>query len=278
MDCDAQDNLDMRLLIDQWGWDWYGRYWAILGKVGSLINENNLVFALRTNNGRPFPVKQLSDDLSTTVERLTNFLNFLADNRLIDENAWYKENLIYCPKLAKRADEYTKKLIKNRELLQTNSRHSPDQEEKKNKNKRERTLYYQENSQAMIISKRLFSCIKGNYAYAKLPDFQKWCKESDALMRIDGIRFEDVVQVVDFCQKDSFWKSNILSTKKLRLHFPKLFLKMKEENNGANRRPANPNSAAARATYTVKNPDEEFRNSKESIERRRRERAGLDTK
>jgi len=131
MDCDAQDNLDLRIMIDDWGWDWYGRYWAILGKIGMLINEDNLTFALQTNNGRPFPVKQLSDDCSTTVERMTNFLNFLADNHLIDKKSWHEKNLIYSPKLEKRADEYTKKLLANRDKLPTNSRHAPDQEEDK---------------------------------------------------------------------------------------------------------------------------------------------------
>lgn len=121
MDCDAQENLDMRKLVDEWGWDWYGRYWAILGKIGMLVTEKNQSFALQTNDHRPFPVRLLADDLSTTVERLTNFCKYLSDNGLIDKDSWMRESLIYAPKMKERADEYTKKLL-------TKSRHTPDQE------------------------------------------------------------------------------------------------------------------------------------------------------
>ena len=121
MDCDAQENLDMRKLVDEWGWDWYGRYWAIIGKIGMLVTEKRQTFALQTNNGSPFSVRLLANDLGTTVERLSDFCGFLADNRLIDKDSWYKKNLIYVPKLRERADEYTKKLL-------TKSRQAPEQE------------------------------------------------------------------------------------------------------------------------------------------------------
>jgi uncharacterized protein YifE (UPF0438 family) len=121
MDCDTQDNLDMRKLVADWGWDWYGRYCAIVGKVGMLVTEKRQTFALQTNNDEPFPVRLLANDLSTTVERLNNFCKYLADNRLIDKEAWYTKNLIYIPKLRERADEYTKKLL-------TKSRQCQEQE------------------------------------------------------------------------------------------------------------------------------------------------------
>ena len=132
MDCDIQDNLDMRKLIDEWGWDWFGRYCAIIGKVGMLVTEKNQTFALQTNDGSPFPVKLLANDCSTTVERLSDFCKYLANNRLIDKDAWYDKNLIFIPKLRERADEYTKKLL-------TNSRHCPDQEVEEEKKKKKST-------------------------------------------------------------------------------------------------------------------------------------------
>lgn len=112
MDCDSQANLDMRKLVAEWGWDWLGRYHALIGMVGMQVTERCTTFALHTNDGRPFPVQLLSHDLSTTVERLTNFLNYLADNHLIDKRAWKRKGLIYMPKLRDRADEYTKKLLR----------------------------------------------------------------------------------------------------------------------------------------------------------------------
>lgn len=122
MDCDAQENLDMRKMVDEWGWDWYGRYWAILGKIGMLVTEKCQSFALQTNDGRPFPVKLLANDLGTTEQRLNEFCKFLSDNCLIDKSAWTKKGLIYAPKLKERADEYTDKLGRK-------SRQTPAQEE-----------------------------------------------------------------------------------------------------------------------------------------------------
>lgn len=133
IDCDIQDNLDMRKLIDEWGWDWFGRYCAIIGKVGMLVTEHCQTFALQTNDGSPFPIKLLSNDLSTNVERLTNFCQYLADNRLIDKDSWNSKNLIFIPKLKDRADEYTKKLL-------TKSRHSPDQEVEEEIDKKKSTV------------------------------------------------------------------------------------------------------------------------------------------
>jgi hypothetical protein len=121
MDCDVQQNLDMRKMIDEWGWEWFGRYVALIGMVGRLVNDSNRTFALQTNDGSPFSVRLLANDLSTNVERLSNFCQYLADNRLIDKAAWEKKKLIYIPKLADRADEYTKR-------IGTKSRHSPEQE------------------------------------------------------------------------------------------------------------------------------------------------------
>lgn len=128
MDCDAQDNLDMRKLVAEWGWEWYGRYYAILGKVGLLVTKKSQTFALQTNDGRPFPVRLLADDLGTTVQRLTDFLNYLSDNHLIDPKAWKTKSLIFCPKLRERADEYTKTLLENRKSLGRNSLESREQE------------------------------------------------------------------------------------------------------------------------------------------------------
>jgi hypothetical protein len=110
MDCDAQDNPDMRKLIDKWGWDWYGRYYAILGKIGQRVDEKNQTFTLQTNDGSPLPIHLLADDLGTTSRRLIHFCNYLADNHLIDQASWRSKTLIYAPKLEERADEYTKKL------------------------------------------------------------------------------------------------------------------------------------------------------------------------
>jgi hypothetical protein len=67
--------------------------------------------------------------------------------------------------------------------------------------------------------------------------FQKWVKEIDKLHRLGpvgakksenkGYSFAEIKAIIDFSQQDQFWKSNILSAKKLRKQVIKLENKLK---------------------------------------------------
>jgi len=50
----------------------------------------------------------------------------------------------------------------------------------------------------------------------------------DFMMRIDNRTEDDIVKIIDWCQKDSFWKSNILSTAKLREKYDQLSVKINQ--------------------------------------------------
>lgn len=54
----------------------------------------------------------------------------------------------------------------------------------------------------------------------------RWLDAADKLVRIDGYTPDQILKVVDWCQADPFWKTNILSTPKLREKFEQLKLKM----------------------------------------------------
>jgi hypothetical protein len=61
----------------------------------------------------------------------------------------------------------------------------------------------------------------------KRPDLDKWATEIDLMVRIDKRDIEEIKKVILWCQKDTFWQNNILSTSKLRKQFDQLSLKMK---------------------------------------------------
>jgi hypothetical protein len=46
------------------------------------------------------------------------------------------------------------------------------------------------------------------------------------MMRLDKREANDIKDVIDWCQADSFWMVNILSTNKLREKFDQLYTKM----------------------------------------------------
>ena len=74
-----------------------------------------------------------------------------------------------------------------------------------------------------------------NNPKAKVPDtdrkMESWSKHIDYMIRIDKRDSKEIKEVIKFCQTNSFWLSNILSTKKLRDKYDKLYLQMKEKTN-----------------------------------------------
>ncbi|KAA0916442.1 hypothetical protein [Dietzia sp. ANT_WB102] len=59
----------------------------------------------------------------------------------------------------------------------------------------------------------------------------KWRTEARLLLDRDGVPFDEAVRVLDWCQQDSFWKSNILSMPKFREKFPALQIKSHQQSN-----------------------------------------------
>lgn len=78
------------------------------------------------------------------------------------------------------------------------------------------------------LSQRLYDKMVQNDSKAKHPNLSKWAEHIDKLIRLDERSIEDIERVIDYCQDDDFWKSNILSTNKLRMKFPQLYLKVKD--------------------------------------------------
>lgn len=55
---------------------------------------------------------------------------------------------------------------------------------------------------------------------------QRWAKDIDLMIRKDKLDVDDIAEVIEWCQQDSFWRSNILSGKKLREKYQQLSIRM----------------------------------------------------
>lgn len=84
-------------------------------------------------------------------------------------------------------------------------------------------------SDEVQLANYLYKLIQRNNPKAKEPNLQVWAKHIDLMIRIDNRTVQDIKTVIDYCQNDSFWHSNILSTKKLRDKFDMLYLKAIEK-------------------------------------------------
>ncbi len=58
---------------------------------------------------------------------------------------------------------------------------------------------------------------------------QRWAKDIDLMLRLDKVEADDIAAVIEWCQRDGFWRSNILSGKKLREKYPQLLMKMNQK-------------------------------------------------
>lgn len=104
-----------------------------------------------------------------------------------------------------------------------------------------------ENDLATELCFYLIELIEKNNPRASVPKkdpsdplFKKWLKEIDRLKRLGpvgakakenkGYSFQEIRDIITFSQQDQFWKSNILSAKKLRKQVIQLENKMKNSN------------------------------------------------
>ncbi|MFA4904459.1 MAG: hypothetical protein WC600_17130 [Desulfobaccales bacterium] len=90
-----------------------GRFWRLHEIVGNQgLDDAGLdTYALPEGYG----LEVLADDLYCSKDELCEFLELLAKINSIDPEAWSEARTVFLPKLAERADTYTKRLNQKRE-------------------------------------------------------------------------------------------------------------------------------------------------------------------
>jgi len=106
------------------------------------------------------------------------------------------------------------------------NKENKDNKDNKDNNTSSELKTYSDESTEIKLSKYLYDKILINNPKVKKPNFQLWAKHIDLMIRIDKRDPKDIKDVIDWCQSDSFWIPNILSTGKLREKFDTLYSKM----------------------------------------------------
>ena len=104
--------------------------------------------------------------------------------------------------------------------------------DKNDKNVENIKKIYSPDSAEIKLSELLLNHILKRSPGFKNPNIQKWAHHINLMMRIDNQNASDIKKVIEWCQADSFWQNNILSTEKLRKQFDQLYLKMNGDSNG----------------------------------------------
>lgn len=93
---------------------------------------------------------------------------------------------------------------------------------------------YKFSEEDMVLSKLLFQYVKKLDPKAKEPNFEYWANAVRLMREVDKRNYDEIKEVIIWCQNDDFWKGNILSTTKLRKQFSKLVIRMNQERGAAN--------------------------------------------
>ena len=85
----------------------------------------------------------------------------------------------------------------------------------KKDSRKSRKRIYDDDSPYLQLARHLYEKINSNGPIKK-PNLQTWADDIRKMVELDERDIGKVGRMIEWCQKDSFWSSNILSAKKLR--------------------------------------------------------------
>ncbi len=95
--------------------------------------------------------------------------------------------------------------------------------------KKTKKTLFKKDSIEYILAEGLFLLIRKRLPNFRIPNLQKWSGEIDRMIRLDKRDPEEIAEIIEWSQKNTFWKRNILSTGKLRKQYDLLFAQKGEE-------------------------------------------------
>lgn len=217
---DAYMDEKLDLIIDEFGYEGYGRWWVILELIAKQMDGSDKCFVEYSWVKWQTFLKGKRNKLETFLERLENvsLLNLeRSENKL----------KITCPKLLKLRDNYSADLEvkKNKSPPQLPSKEVEEEvEEEKNKSKKKFS------DQQMALAKYFYSTLLVENPEHKKPNFDSWANTIRLANESDGRSLDDLRKVWAWCRTDDFWRGNVLSPEKLRKQFDQLIIKIKTAN------------------------------------------------
>lgn len=102
----------------------------------------------------------------------------------------------------------------------------------KKDNKDKKTSRHKFETCDLELAELLFQKMRENNPTVKKPNLESWANEVRLMRQIDKRTIEQILYLIDWTQKDSFWRSNVLSIAKLRKQYDTLVLRVKESKAG----------------------------------------------
>jgi len=229
-DSNAKDDPKCVMLIEQLGLEGYGIFWI-------------LVEMLRDQPDYKYPLSLLpaiARRYNTTTQKVEavvkayNLFKITADEcffsislvKRMDLRAAYRLKLSNAGKKGNEIRWNNRKAIAEQSQSDSLAIASKGKERKVKERTYSPRNKFSDEGIEVKLAKELYLGMKENNLGCIEPNFQMWAKNIDMMLRVDKRNVEDIRKIINFSQHDSFWKSNILSTTKLREKFDQLILKV----------------------------------------------------
>lgn len=188
-------------------WIWQGK--KFIANPGQMVTSLD---SIKGKSGKGVSIRAVRTSLAKFEN--VGFLTSKSTNsgRLVTIANWakYQEGI----------EEATSELTGNRQAtdkqLTTNKNVKNDKNEKKEDSQQSRKREYADGSPEMIEAVYLWEKIKGNNPEHRKPNLQAWADDIRKMNQLDHRPFEKIHKMIDWCQIDTFWQTNILSASKLR--------------------------------------------------------------
>lgn len=188
-------------------WIWQGK--KFIANPGQMVTSLD---SIKLKSGKGVSIRAVRTSL-TKFENV-GFLTSKSTNsgRLLTIANWAKYQEF--------VEETTNELTGNRQAtdkqLTTNKNVKNDKNVKKEDSQHSRKREYADDSPEMIEAVYLWEKIKGNNPEHRKPNLQAWADDVRKMHELDHRPLEKIHKMIDWCQLDTFWQTNILSASKLR--------------------------------------------------------------
>ena len=214
----------------------------LYGEITALCNEKGYCWATNDYFGRLYSVSKRT--ISTWIKSLCDAgyisTEFILDNesqkvkvrclKVVEKNFVAPTKETYGPPRSRLREPHEENFAENNTLNNTFNISSSQifEKSKINDERIKKKKVFEADSEAYLLAKFLERCIAENNP--KFPQNerqrQRWAKDFDLMLRIDRIDADDIAAAIEWSQNDNFWRSNILSGKKLREKYQQLAMKM----------------------------------------------------
>lgn len=237
-DSNARADLKIQALRSKYGMKGYGMYWVIIemmreSKDHTLpLNQNFAYFGFANEFGcKPEEAKEFIHDC------IYQFALFVCNEECFWSDSLNRRMDKYKLKLSIKAENGTKGGRPRKEQQKQPQEAANDHNSMEVKTTKQKTVKNenatvaqeeekQDSEEVIYLTDLLIQMIKANNPQAKTPaDIKKW-RNDIRLLIADGYSFNQIDSMIKWCQDNDFWKSNILSAKKLREKANTLVLQM----------------------------------------------------